>query len=105
MRKFPKTVSRFMPYTKKLIEDRKDKLAFEKCKSKYSKPLRQWQSDLKLIIEGEVCDRSVYWHYDATGGAGKSFMSGLRSVDCCYSQRNISVLYQRQPHLVFYLYH
>lgn len=76
MRKFPKTVSRFMPYTKKLIEDRKDRIAFEKRKSKYSKPLREWQSELKCIIEGEVCDRSVYWYYDATGGAGKSFMSG-----------------------------
>jgi hypothetical protein len=60
MRKFPKTVSRFMPYTKKLIEDRKDKIALEKRKSKYDKPLRQWQSELKLIIEGDVCDRSVY---------------------------------------------
>lgn len=76
MRKFPKTVSRFMSYTKKLIDDRKDKLAFEKRKSKFSKPLREWQFVLKLIIEGEVCDRSVYWYYDESGGKGKSFMSG-----------------------------
>ena len=75
MRKFPKSVSRFMPYTTKLITIRKDRIALEKRKSKYAKPLRQWQSELKLIIEGEVCDRSVYWYHDAAGGAGKSFMS------------------------------
>ena len=76
MRKFPKTVSRFMPYTKGLLTIRKDKIALEKRKSKFNKPFREWQSALKLIIEGEVCDRSVYWYYDAAGGKGKSFMSG-----------------------------
>jgi len=75
MVKFPKTVSRFMPYAKLLISNRKDSIALDKRKLKFSKPLRQWQSELKVIIEGDVCDRSVYWFYDANGGAGKSFMS------------------------------
>lgn len=76
MVKFPKTVSRFMPYTKLLISNRSDELALAKRKLRFDRELRPWQQALKLIIEGEVSDRFVYWLYDKPGGSGKSFMSG-----------------------------
>jgi hypothetical protein len=63
-----------MPYAKLLISHRKDALAL--AKHKYDEPLKEWQSRLQKIIEGEVCYRSVYWLYDEPGAAGKSFMSG-----------------------------
>ena len=69
MLKHPKIVARHMPYTKLLVSNRKDKLELVKRKSKYDKPLKEWQSAVNLIIEGEVCDRSVYWMYDESGGA------------------------------------
>jgi len=55
-----KTVWRYMPYTQLLVQNRDHKVAFEKRKLKYDKPLRGWQSDLKTIVSGEVDDRSVY---------------------------------------------
>jgi hypothetical protein len=107
MLKHPKIVARHMPYTKLLVSNRKDKLALEKSKSKYDKPLKEWQSAVKLIIEGEVCDRSVYWMYDESGGAGKSFMSGyLQTHHNAFiisggKVADIAHAYDEQPVVVF----
>ena len=107
MLKHPKIVARHMPYTKLLVSNRKDKLALEKRKSKYDKPLKDWQSSVKQIIEGEVCDRSVYWMYDESGGAGKSFMSGyLQTHHNAFiisggKVADIAHAYDEQPIVVF----
>jgi hypothetical protein len=96
-----------MPYTKLLVSNRKDRLALEKRKSKFAKPLKQWQQGIKDIIEGEVCDRSVYWMYDESGGAGKSFMSGYLQthhnafVNSGGKTADIAHAYDEQPIVVF----
>jgi hypothetical protein len=66
MLKHPKIVARQMPYTKLLVSNRKDALALAARKLRYDKPLREWQSNLRLVIEADVCDRSVYWYYDVS---------------------------------------
>jgi hypothetical protein len=107
MIKHPKVVARHMSYTKLLVSNRKDRLALEKRKSKFDKPLKPWHQRTKEIIEREVCDRSVYWLYDESVGAGKSFMSGyLQTHHNAFiisgdKTADIAHAYDEQPVVVF----
>jgi hypothetical protein len=63
------------------------------------------------MIEGEVCNRSVYWMYDESDGDGKSFMSGyLQTHHNAFvisggKVVDISHAYDEQPVVVFDLPH
>lgn len=60
--------------------------------------LKEWQQELKDILDGEVHKRAIYWYYDEVGGAGKTeftkwmvannpkdvlFMSNLGGIKDC----------------------
>lgn len=63
-------------------------------------PLKHWQAEIKQIIDGDVCPRTIYWYYDPIGGTGKThfgrhlmihydiaFFQGGKKADMAHSWR------------------
>lgn len=38
-------------------------------------PRRGWQSELKVVLDGEPDTRTVHWYYETTGNVGKSYFA------------------------------